>query len=331
MLNRFALYLAGFLLFFSFGSYSLASEYVDRIVAAVNDDVITLSELEAAGGQIFAGIRKQALAGEVEKALHDARSGVLSSMIDNIIVRQEAQTLGIKVEESEIDMAITEMLARVNASYAEFKKELASMNVTEKDYRDNLRDQILKTKLIGFQVSSRIVITEEDMKKYYENDYPQGDKGDGYYILQMGFKWKKPEAFGSESSLKDVTEKRAKEIRARVLEGESFKDLARSYSDLPSAADGGDIGRIGKDEMGPSMREAILATEPGGLSQVIETSDTFQFFKLLAVRQGEKVLKAPYESVKDDIRDLLYGREMEEEYNAWVKSLRSQAYIRVQL
>ena len=331
MVNRFMLQVAGILVFWACCGYSAAAEYIDRVVAVVNDDVITLSELEKAGGQIFESIRKQASAGEAESALQKARSEILSSMIDNMIVRQKAKDLSISVEQPEIDMAISQMLARINAPYEEFRKELAKMNVSEQDYRDNLRDQILKSKLIGYQVSSRIVITEKDIKKYYEKDYAPGAGEDGYYILQMGFSWDNPGAFAGGASLKEAARSRAEGIRARVLAGESFKELAGSYSELPSAADGGDIGVITKEEMGAGMRDAIMAIHPGEVSPIIETNNTFQFFKLLSVREGNVVVKAPFDAVKNEIRDMLYQREMEAEYNAWVESLRSQAYIKIQL
>jgi len=327
MLNRIGLFLAGILLVLVCTTYSSATEYLDRVVAVVNDDVITQSELENTGRQLFDRIRMKAPADEVEAALKKAREDVLSGMIDNMIVRQKAKELSITVEPKEIDMAVSQMLARANATPEEFNKELASMNVTMQQYRDNIRDEILKSKLIGYEVSSRVVITEEEIKRYYDKDYSLGDGKDGYYILQMGFSWKKPGMTGGE----EAARKKAEEIRARALAGESFMDLARSFSDLPSAADGGDIGVFTKDEMGADMKDAILAMHPGEISPIIETDDNFQFFKLLSVREGNDITKAPFEKVKDEIRDLLYRQEMEKQYNAWVKSLRSQAYIKVQL
>jgi len=331
MLNRLALFFAGILLVLVWTTYSSSAEYVDRIVAVVNDDVITLSELENTGRQLFERIRMQAPADEVEATLKKAREEVLSGMIDNMIVRQKAKELSITVEEKEIDNAISQMLARVNATREDFKKQLASMNVSMKQYRDNMRDEILKSKLIGYEVSSRVVITDEDMKRYYDNDYSLGEGKDGYYILQMGFSWKKPGMTGGGSSSKEAARKKAEEIRKRVLAGESFKDLARSFSDLPSAADGGDIGVFAKDEMGADMKDTILAMHPGEISPIIETDDNFQFFKLLSVREGNVITKAPFDSVKDEIRDKLYRQEMDKQYDAWVKSLRSQAYIKIQL
>ena len=302
------------------------ADYVDRVVAVVNDDVITLSEVEKAGSNFFARIRTQSSGNELEMALEKGRKEVLNSLIDKMIVNQKAEELSITVEESEIDSSIAQILARNNATLQDFRNEMAKMNISEQDYRNDLRDQILQSKLIGFQVRSRIVILEDDIKEFYQNEYTQEKGESGYNILQMGFSWNNDK---QGAGTKEEARKTAEEIRARVMAGESFTELAKTYSNLPSAADGGAIGLLKKDEMAAYMRETVLAMKPGEISPIVDTGNAFQFFKLLSVRDGDMVIKAPYESVKGEIRDMLYRQEMEELYAEWVKSLREQAYIEI--
>jgi peptidyl-prolyl cis-trans isomerase SurA len=329
MLNRLAIIFFSFLLFFLCAALSYGGDYVDRVVAVVNDDVILQTELEKAGGEYFERIRMKAPAGEVESAIEKARGEVLSSLIDNMIVKQKAAELGITVEEAEIDNAIAQILSDNNATLEEFRKELDKVNVSMQDYRDNLRNQILQSRLVGQQVRSRIVIVEEDIREYYEKEYTQEKGESGYYILQIGFNWKNLVTLDGVSQ--EEAREKAEAIRARVLAGESFGELARSYSDFPSATDGGNLGLIKKDEMAAYMRDAILSMHPGDISPIIETGSTFQFFKLLSSREGDLVVKAPYESVKDEIREILYRQEMEKDYKAWVENLREQAYIKILL
>lgn len=329
MLNRLAIIFFSFLLFFLCAALSYGGDCVDRVVAVVNDDVILQTELEKAGGEYFERIRMKAPAGEVESAIEKARGEVLSSLIDNMIVKQKAAELGITVEEAEIDNAITQILSDNNATLEQFRKELAKVNVSMQDYRNNLRNQILQSRLVGQQVRSRIVIVEEDIREYYEKEYTQEKGESGYYILQIGFNWKNLVTLDGVSQ--EEAREKAEAIRARVLAGESFGELARSYSDFPSATDGGNLGLIKKDEMAAYMRDAILSMHPGDISPIIETGSTFQFFKLLSSREGDLVVKAPYESVKDEIREILYRQEMEKDYKAWVENLREQAYIKILL
>jgi len=333
MLNRLLILPAGFLFFFLSAVSSYGDHLIDRVVAVINDDVITLSELDKKGQDFFERIREQAPAAELDKALRKAREEVLSSMIDKTIVRQQSEKLSITVSEPEIDSAIDQILARNNATIEDLRKEMAAMKIPEQEYRDNLRDQILQSKLISYEVRSRIVIIEEDIKDYYQKEYSQNQEENGYHILQMGFTWRKNTIILDEAGFdtKKEAREKAEEIRARVIDGESFLELAKSYSNLPSAADGGDIGIFKKDEMAAYMREVILPMHPGSISPIVESGNAFQFFKLLSVRDGDIVVKAPYETVREEIRDILYRQEMEEQYKLWVKSLRDEAYIKILL
>jgi peptidyl-prolyl cis-trans isomerase SurA len=324
--------LSVFLLSFLFVFPAYGGHLVDRVVAVVNNDVITLSELEKAGREFFERIKVQAPAAEVDSALEKARGEVLSRLVDKFIVQQQAEKLSITVTEQEVDTAVDQILARNNATIEDFKKELAAMNISEQEYRENLRGQIVQSKLISYEVRSRIVIIEDDIKAYYEKEYTQEKGEGGYHILQMGFTWRNSvtlEKAGFDS--KKAAGEKAEEIRARVLDGESFAELAKAYSNLPSAADGGDIGLFKKDEMAAYMKDVILAMQPGEISPIVETGNAFQLFKLLSVREGDVVVKAPYESVREEIRDVLYRQKMEEQYKTWIESLREEAYIKILL
>ena len=320
------------LLFFLFVPFSYGDHLVDRVVAVVNDDVITLSELEKKSQPVLERIKAQAPAGEVDRAMAKARGEMLHSLIDRSILRQQAEKQSIAVAEEEVDAAVDQILVRNNATIEEFKRELATMHISEQEYRDNIRDQILQSKLISYEVRSRIVIIEEDIQEYYRKEYTQEKGEGGYYVLQMGFTWRNSislEEAGFDT--KEAAREKAEEIRARVLDGESFTELAKAYSNLPSAIYGGDIGPLQKDEMASRMKDVILAMRPGEISPIIESDNAFHFFKLLSVREGDIVVKAPYESVREEIRDILYQQKMKEQYDTWVKSLREEAYIRILL
>lgn len=320
------------LLFFLMVSHSYGEHLIDRVVAVVNDDVITLSELNKTGKEFFTRVKEKAPEAEMDKAMAKARDDVLSSMIDKTIVRQQAEKLSVTVAEEEVDAAIDQILARNNATIEDFRRELAAMNLQEQEYRDNIRDQILQSKLINYEVRSRIVVIEDEIKEYYQKEYTQEKGESGYHILQIGFTWRNSVSLEKAGfDTKEEAREKAEEVRTRVLDGESFKGLAQSYSNLPSAADGGDIGIFKKDELADYMKDVILAMKPGDISPIVETGNTFQFFKLLSVREGDIVVKAPYESVREEIRDILYRAKMEDQYKKWVKSLRDEAYVKILL
>ena len=121
--------------------------------------------------------------------------------------------------------------------------------------------------------------------------------------------------------------RRAEEVRKLAEEGQDFRELAKIYSTLPSASDGGDIGVLQEDDMAADMRDAIVSLKPGQVSKILETPVGFQFFKLLASKEGVDPASS-YESAKNGIRDILYTKQLRKEFDTWLKDLKEQAYIK---
>ncbi len=306
----------------------LKAELVDRIVAVVNDEPITLSELNAEGRDFFQQIIDKTPPAELEGALARARREVLSSLINQRIAAQKAAELGVGVSDQEVDQAYDKVVNGNRMSRREFQRQLAASGRSEQGLRQAIRTQILRSKLVSMEVRSRIVITDEKVREYYDHRYGPERVATGYHLLQMGFSWNKgaPAALGKEelAAAKAAARQRAEQVRARAVAGGNFRELAKAYSDLPSAAEGGDIGTFKQEDMAPHMRETIAALKPGEISPLVEIGSGYQFFKLLSTEAGEV---APLESVREEIRDLLYQQELEKQYDKWLKELREQAYI----
>lgn len=302
-----------------------AAEVIDRVVAVVNEDVITLSELNQEGKNLFRRITEQAPPHEAEQTLRKARQEMLSHMIDKLIVKQRAEKLGISVSDEEIDAAIERIVARKNATMDDLERDLNSKGTSKDEYRAIIRSQILQSKLISFEIRSKVVITDEKINAYYKNQFAGGTRKEGLHILQMGFLWG---SVGTSNS-KEEARKRAEEIRKMALDGQSFTELAKSFSDLPSSADGGDIGFFAQDELSEAMRDTILPLKPGEISQVIEIPDSgFQFFKVIGSNKGDETNQPISESMKEDIKELLYQEEMDKQFKKWTQQLREQTYIK---
>lgn len=298
------------------------AEMVDRIIAIVNDDVITFSDLNREGAPLFRRIIQEAPPDQVEAALLKARGEILSGLIDKLIVAQRAKKLGISVSDAEVDEAINKIIARNNVTPEKFWQQLTLMGTTEHDYRELIRSQILQERLIDYEIRSRVVVTDEKIHEYYEKNYTQKIKKGGYQILQMGFAWKEDTPAAKADALR-----RAEEARKQVLAGQDFRTVARQSSDLPSAKDGGDIGVFKKSEMADYMKTSILGLKVGQISTIQETPVGYQFFKLLS-DEGDVAFQAPFEAVKDKIRQQLYNEALNSQFQKWVKELRDQAYIK---
>jgi peptidyl-prolyl cis-trans isomerase SurA len=311
------------------------AEVVDRVVAEVNNDVVTLSEVEEAGKGVFRQIALEVPAQDRLKTIDQVRRDILASLIDKKLIEQEAARQGIMVSEEEVDEAFEQVLLLNSLSPADLLQQLEDGGIDETQYRDNLKTQILQNKLLTRDVRSKIVITEEAILDYYDTTFTRLIPEGGYYLLQIGIDWGETEGTDSDSGdleeRKQAARERAERVHRLAVNGNDFKELARKFSDLPSAAEGGDIGVFEEDEMASYMRTAVTSLKPGEVSRIIETPVGYQFFKLLSSKEGGIVMQAPYAEVKEEIREKLFNEALKSEFDDWIDGIRENAYIRTSL
>lgn len=305
-------------------SAALAAELVDRVVAVVNDDIITFSELEEEAAPTFEKIRAEAPPAQVDDAIQKARKEILRNMIDHKLLLQRAAKRKIEVSDADIDAAMQRIMEQNSLTEEQFRDQLATMGVSEEKYRASLRDQILRSRLLSYEIRSKVVITNEQVEAYYRDKYMQNNSPEGYHILQFGSGWEDT----GRSASKEEAQKRAEQLREMVLAGENFNEIAKNYSDLPSGVDGGDIGTFKKNELADYMWQSIKDLHPGEVSPVVETPSGFQFFKLLSRSSDGVIAQAPLENVKDEIRATLYDQELKKKFEYWVKELRENSYVK---
>ncbi len=307
-----------------------AAQLVDRVVAVVNDDVITMSEVNSEGASYFRQINEKAPPAQVEDALARAREEVLDSLIDKKLIAHEAEKQNVTVSDEEVQAAAEQMLINNKITREILETQLAQTGMTYESYLNSLRNQILQSKLINYEIRSRIIITNDMVLDYYDTHYTKHISEGGYYLMQMGFIWGKSSGNQSDAvkyADKMDAKKRAERVHALVTGGQDFRILAQKFSDLPSAADGGDLGIFQKEDMAPYMQDAILDLKPGSVSEIIETPSGYQFFKLLSSQDGQIVVQASFDSVKEEIRKKLYDEQLKKQFDEWVMDIKNNAYI----
>ncbi|MCI5222381.1 MAG: hypothetical protein D3924_06860 [Candidatus Electrothrix sp. AR4] len=312
-------------------SSPIKAEIIDSCIAVVNEDVITLSDVNEAGKPIFQQIIENAPPEQRDAAIKQARENIVKKLIEKKLLIQQAALMNISVTDAEIEHAQEQVLRRNSIGIEEFKAELEKIGSNQSQYRATLREQILSSKLINYEVRSKVVVPEERIREYYDNQYIENVSEGNYYVLQIGFLLADEMKNADPDAVKKAVRKEAEAVRKlAAAEGQDFKKLARQYSDLPSATDGGDIGTFQRDEMAAYMRDAVIALQPGEISPVVESPDGYMIFKLLSSRkEGEGTTKVPYEEVKQEIRNTLYKEEIEQRYKTWIEKIRSEAYVKI--
>jgi peptidyl-prolyl cis-trans isomerase SurA len=307
---------------------NIAAEVVDKVVAVVNDDVITLSELEEEAAALYQSVARTNSDKPLIDALAEAREMTLDRMIDQHLIAQRARQYNVSVTEEEVESAFEGMRSKMSLSPLEFRQKLEESGLSENLYRKQLESQILQNKLLSYDVRSKIVITEDMILDYYDENYTSRVNEGHYYLLQMGFTWDTSTTDqGKQAIEKQDALQRATRVVKLVESGKDFRSLAQKFSDLPSAKDGGDIGSFSLDDMAQVMRDAVAPLKPGEISKVIETPAGYQFFKVLSNEKNAIVVTASYETVKEEIKEKLYQLKLQEAYSDWVRKLKENAYI----
>ncbi len=301
----------------------LAAKLLDRIVAVVNDDIILLSELNERMVPYLERIQQQGFEAEQERQMRfKVREDMLNRLVDEKLTDQEIKRNDIEIDEAQIDKAIERIKASNYFTDEDLNNFLEQESMTMEQYRDQIREQILRSRLVNYQVKSKIVITEADLLENY-NDHPELYEGKQHYHLR-NILLRVPE--GAVASEKQAVRDRIENIRQRIVNGESFAELAQSMSEGPAAANGGDIGDFEPSSLSPQILEALNDISPGETTTVLDTDLGFQLFYLEEITRDEG---KSFESVKDEIHQRLFKEQVDSKFLTWLEELRSRSHIKV--
>ncbi len=308
---------------FSFVDKAKSAEGVDRIVAVVNDDIITLFELNQTVKPYAEKIRDLGYSTDQEhKMLFKVREDMLNQLIDQKLKDQEIKRIGIKIEEKEIDQTIERIKETNFYTDEDLRDALAKEGLTMEEYRERLKEQILRTKLINLKVTSKIVITKEDITAYYEN-HPDKYGGKKKYHL-YNIIAKVPSFADEKEKLK--IKARMDAILTELNAGKSFESVAKSFSESSPDVAGGDLGLFWLEELFPQLRNTIKEMKAGEFTPVLDTDQGFQIFFIKEIVQtSEKTL----EEVSPEIEKILFNEIVEKKFQSWLGDLRNQSVIKI--
>lgn len=296
---------------------------VDRIVAEVNDDIITLYELNRKAEPFVKRVKAMARPLEEERRMvYELREKVLNQMIDEKLTDQEIERYDIKVSEEAIDNTIEEMKKRNYMTDQQLRDRLQKEGLTMDEYRTQMKNQILRMRLVNREVKSKIVITEEDIRAYYEKNRDRY-AGEGRVHLRQIIMT--PSAPANEAEKRTMREKMTA-IRQEVIDGASFAELAREYSASPLAQEGGDLGTFKMSDLAPYILNALAGLQAGDVTEVVENDRGIQLFYIEALDEGQG---KPLAEVSAEIENILYDEIVNQKFTTWLGELRERSHIKI--
>ena len=303
------------------GPTAAPGKLLNAIAAVVNDEIITLYEVNREAKPVFSENEKKSV---VDDAMASRiRHSVLDSLVDKKLVEQKIKELNIKVAEEEIQQAIEDVKKQNNLSREALLKALAGQGLTYDQYHDKLQEQLEKLKLISMEVRSKIQVGDTEVREYYEANQSKYREDETFRARHIFFRT------GEKSSAADIKASMttALMVLSEAKSGKDFAELAKTYSEDPAARkDGGDLGRFKKGDMQIELEQVIMTLKPGEVSELISTPMGLHLIKLEERNAGK--LKS-FESVKNEIEEQLYRKKSDERFSQWAKDLRTKSSVEI--
>jgi peptidyl-prolyl cis-trans isomerase SurA len=296
---------------------------IDRIVARVNDDVITLSELQEEGLPLFERLRENYTGKELESQVQRAEREFLEQLIMKRLQLQYASQIGITASENEINSALKDVLTRNNLTQQQLTELLTREALTLQDYKDRLREQIILARLMNQAVRSRVSVDASEVETYYRAHQDEFNQPTQARVRHIFFR---VEPGGGRPQ--EEVHGRATRVLQEARNGGDFADLARRYSEDASATNGGDLGFIRRGQALPEFEEVIFAMKEGDISEVIRTPNGLHIVKVDMFTIGSE---RPFPEIKTEIERRLLQEKIEKRFQDWTNELKDRAFIEITL
>ena len=296
---------------------------VDRIVAVVNDEIITLTELDAAFAPYARSIENQYKGTDIDRVLKQQKALFLQQMVNHMLIEQEAAKAGpgIKATPAEVDAVFNDMLRKNNITLDEYKKRLVEEGQTIETVKKEIASQMLRMRLLRREVQGKIVVTDEEIGRYYDQHREDYEGKEAVRIFQILLAV--PPA--ADAASRRTLAGQAQDIRRRLVSGEPIDAITASLENPIQAQD---IGFIERGIAMPELENAAFSLETGQISPVIETSIGYHILKATDRRgAGAK----PLDVVRNEIKSKIEDEKVAKKYDEWIDDVRKKAFIDIRL
>ncbi len=278
----------------------------DEVIATVDGSTVTLAEYKSA----FEKLKSQLPKGDSldPEGINTLKMNLLNQLIEKKILMAESGKLGITVSEAEINDQINKIVGEYPDSDT-FNSRMKEENIDIPSWKKEIEYQIMLDKLVKAVAGSDIVVTPEEVRKYYDEHLDQYNYPTRVRAFQIMLE----------------TKEQAQTILDEIKGGADFSELAKTYSISPDSEKGGDLGFFSEDEMPPSF-SVVFTMKPGDLSGVVESEYGFHLFKIIDRREAKML---SLEEARPEIEEKLKRLKSEEKYGAWFEQIRKDKKIEV--
>lgn len=308
---------------FGLSAALVRADVVEVIVAKVNGDIVTKTELERSRRQMEAEIAARGAKGpQLQQAIAERSKDILRDRIDNLLLVQKGKELSINV-----DTEVSKYLAQIQkqqgiADPEKFQQYIREqMGMSFEDFKAEVKNGILTQRVIGQEVYSKVNIPKTELENYYNAHKTEFIRDERVFLREIFIS-----SEGKDPIAQAALERKAKDIVARARKGEKFPELARDNSDSQSKDEGGDIGGFKKGDIDPQL-EALVWDKPKGY--VTDPLKRTNGWLILRVDDHTREGQATFEEVENQIREKLSTPIVMPKIRLYLTGLRKDAFMEI--
>lgn len=328
-----------------------SGQVVEEIIARVNNQIVTRTEFVRSKDQLKDEVKQQDAA-NADKAYADREKDVLRDLIDQQLLIDKGKDLGI-TGDTDLIKRLDQMRKEMKlASMEDLEKEATKQGISWEDFKQNMRNQIVTQKVIGEEVGGHLALNKEEEQKFYDEhksdmEQPESVRLEEILVAPKAIAPAAPATppapadpnaapanaqpavddaarQAAETAALGIAETKATDLLKQIRDGATFEDIAKKYSDGPSAADGGTLGSFKRGQLAPALEEKTFAMKTSDVSDVIRTK---QGYVILKVIDHQMAGIPPMKDVLPKIQDALYYQKLQPALRIYLTKLREDAYI----
>ena len=298
--------------------FSARAEVVDKVVAIVNQEPITLYDVDRLMAQNVDEIKKAAATGDQKEKFQDFRSMALQKLIGEKLLDQELERRKIVITDADMQKSVEGIMKRNNLTDAQFKSELGKQGMTWEQYTVTLKAQLKKVKFMSEVLAPRVKVTDADLDEFFAKHPEQFAP---YQSVKMAQIIIPVDSAASDSDLQ-AAQKRAEEISAKAKGGSNFEDLGKKTPNPQTAIP--EIYQV--NQLAPAIIEVLGDLQPGGVSQPVRSSMGIHVVKLY---ERKTLAGEEYKQVREQLREKVFEEKMGDEMDKYLDELKGKSYVEV--
>ncbi|MGO9404999.1 MAG: peptidylprolyl isomerase [Terriglobales bacterium] len=317
-------------------SLAPADSVVEEIIARVNNEIITRTEYIRSRDQLKQEVMQQDPA-NADHAFAEKQRDVLRDLIDQQLLLQKAKDLGI-TGDTELIKRLDEMRKQMNlATMEDLEKAAEAQGASYEDFKQNLRNQIVTQHVIGEEVGKHLAMNKDEVKHFYDQHRAEMEQPEQVRLSEILIAPKMPvkppsapEAAPQPPSEAETeaalaaAQAKAQDLLDQIHKGAKFDDLAKKYSDGPSAKDGGDLSYFKRGTLSKELEDRVFALKSGEVTDVVRTK---QGYVILLVSEHQMAGIPSLKDVESRIQDALYMEKLQPALRVYLTTLREEAFI----